>query len=623
MLPMVLFWTTSTMAEVRLTGRSITTRDGLPSNRINDMIQDKTGYIWLGTSNGLCRYDGYSFMNLQTLGNGHDHTIGNVGTIHLDEKNNLMWIRTATFNYACYDLQRGSFTNYYGACDPHKTFERFITEEDGIWMYEAKAGIRHVTYRNGKFECRDYTQGNGSLPESKIKILRADDDGHVWALTDKGLLRTDANNEFRQIVKDGDFMMWSSWKDKYFLLTRDSRVLVFNHQGKQVGEIAIPSEFGNMARVNSNFVWKDKWIIITRSAVIVMDCNTMKFEKPAEWQMSFGLLLDQIDGNYWVSDISGILRVFPSKGDVKTFELLHDSGYSASQRRNFATIRGNDGRFYIATYGNGLFIYDPKKGQTEHYSANDQHPIINSNYLINIHQDRDGNIWVGQEDAGIVKISQNDLADTSILLPDPNNRGEKTNYITNFYKEKDGSIIISTKSTKNYRLFPNSGEIVQTETKTLNVFYTDSISDETGRMWIATWEQGLLMAVNNKGKREEVHLLTKSISESRINAMAIDKNGILWVATYNGIYYTDTKQKNITSDSFRHISSKEGLTSNDIVCLLTAKDGSTWAGGIGTGLVRCILKDLYYLRNMDCRATISIPWPKITMEISGQVLMRL
>jgi ligand-binding sensor domain-containing protein len=149
MLPMVLFWTTSTMAEVRLTGRSITTRDGLPSNRINDMIQDKTGYIWLGTSNGLCRYDGYSFMNLQTLGNGHDHTIGNVGTIHLDEKNNLMWIRTATFNYACYDLQRGSFTNYYGACDPHKTFERFIAEEDGIWMYEARAGIRHVTYRNG------------------------------------------------------------------------------------------------------------------------------------------------------------------------------------------------------------------------------------------------------------------------------------------------------------------------------------------------------------------------------------------------------------------------------------------------------------------------------------------
>ena len=112
MLPIVLFWTTSTMAEVRLTGRSITTRDGLPSNRVNDMIQDKTGYIWLGTSNGLCRYDGYSFMNLQTLGDGHEHTIGNVGTIHLDEKNNLMWIRTATFNYACYDLQRGSFTNY-------------------------------------------------------------------------------------------------------------------------------------------------------------------------------------------------------------------------------------------------------------------------------------------------------------------------------------------------------------------------------------------------------------------------------------------------------------------------------------------------------------------------------
>ena len=591
MLLIVLSCTTSTMAEVRLTGRSITTRDGLPSNHINDMIQDKTGYIWLGTSNGLCRYDGYSFMNLQTLGDGHDHTIGNVGTIHLDEKNELLWMRTATFNYACYDLRCGSFVNYYGECDPHKTFERFITEEDGIWMYEAHAGIRHVTYRNGKFECRDYTRENGSLPESKIKILRADDEGQVWALTDKGLLRTDANNEFRQIVKGGDFMMWSSWKDKYFLLTRDGRVLVFNHKGKKVGEVAIPAEFGDMARVNSNFVWQDKWIILTRSAVIVMDCKTMTFEKPAGWQMSYGLVLDQIDGNYWVSDRSGLLRLFSQVGDVRTFELLHDSGYSASQRRNFATIRGNDGRFYIATYGNGLFIYDPRNGQTEHYSANDQHPIINSNYLINIHQDRDGNIWVGQEDAGIVKISQSDLADTSILLPDPNNRGEKTNYITNFYKEKDGSIIISTKSTKNYRLFPLTGDIVQTETSASNVFYTDSISDGTGRMWIATWEQGLLMAVNNKGRREKVHFLTNSISESRINALVIDKNRILWVATYNGVYYADTKQNNITNDSFRHISSKDGLTSNDIVCLLTAKDGSLWAGGIGTGLVRCILKD--------------------------------
>ena len=580
---------TGALAKTRLTGRSLTTRDGLPSNRINDMIQDKTGYIWLGTSNGLCRYDGYSFMNLQTLG---DNTIGNVGTIHLDEKNELMWIRTATFTYACYDLKRGCFTDYFGKCDPTKTFERFITEEDGIWMYEGKAGVRHVTYKKGQFACRDYTKEDGSLPKSRIKRLRLDADGHVWALTDSGLLRTDNKQEFRQIVKNGDFMLWNQWKDKCFLLTRDNRVLVFNLQGKQVGQTAIPSEFGNMSRVSSNFVWQDKWIIITREAVIVMDCKTMTFTKPASLQMSYGLMLDNIDGNYWVSDRNGILRLFPEKGDIKKFELIHDSGYSASQRRNFATIKGSDGRYYIATYGNGLFIYNHQTGEMEHYSANEQHPIINSNYLTNIHQDRDGNIWVGQDDAGIVKISHSNLANTHILLPDPEHRGEKTNFITNLYSEKDGSIIISTKSTKKYRLFPLTNKIEETEITSTNVLYTDSISDKAGRTWIATWEQGLLMVFRDKnGNPQQENLLTGSISESRINALSIDKNGILWVATYNGIYYADTKQKAISNDSFSHIGTKEGLTSNDVVCLLTAKDGSIWAGGVGTGLVRITLKD--------------------------------
>ncbi|MBQ7441986.1 MAG: hypothetical protein IJV52_10855, partial [Prevotella sp.] len=587
---LLLFSATGIMAEVRLTGRSITTRDGLPSNRINDLIQDKTGYIWLGTSNGLCRYDGYSFMNLQTLGDGHEHTIGNVGTIHLDEKNNLMWIRTATFNYACYDLQRGSFTNYYGVCDPHKTFERFITEEDGIWMYEAKVGIRHVTYRNGKFECRDYTRGNGSLPKSRIKRLRADAEGHVWALTDQGLLRTNDKNEFVQIVKDGDFMTWNSWKDKCFFLTRDNRVLIFNLHGKQVGQATVPAEYGNMGGINGNFIWQDKWIIMTRTSVIAMDCSTLKFEKPTAWQMNYGIALDQIEGNIWVSDRNGKLWLFPQKGDVRNFDFIHDSGYNVARKRNFATIKGDDGRFYIATYGNGLFIYNPQNGQTEHYSANDQHPIINSNYLTNIHQDRDGNIWIGQEDAGIVRISQSDLANTTILLPDPNNRGEKTNYITDFFKDKDGSIIVSTKSTKMFRLFPNNGNIVQTETIATNAAHTDSISDQAGRTWIATWEQGLVMAYKENGKRKEQGFLTNSTSESRINALAIDQKGILWVGTYNGIYYTDTKQKNITNESFKQIGTKEGLTSNDIVCLLTTKDGNTWAGGIGTGLIRCRLQ---------------------------------
>lgn len=568
-----------------LTGRSITTRDGLPSNRVNDMVQDATGYVWLGTSNGLCRYDGYSFMTMV----GTDGYAHNVGTIHLDEKNALMWIRTATFSYACYDLKHGRFADYYAGCDASKTFERFITEKDGIWMYEAHGGIRHVRYDGGKFSCRDYTQKDGTLPQGRIRRLREDGNGHVWALTDNGLLRTDARGDFHYMVRGGSFMMCNVWKGQFYFLTTDGRVTVFSQNGKRLKEAVIPKALANMEEASGNFVWQDKWVILTRSAVIVMDCNTMTFTKPAELQMEHGMVLDENDGNMWVSDRNGMLRLFPKVGEARTFSLIHYNGYNVARKRNFSTIQGSDGRFYIATYGNGLFIYDHKSGLTTHYSANDLHPIISSDYLTNIHEDRDGNIWIGQEDAGVAMVSPSMLTNMTITLPDMGNWGERTNYITRMRMDGDGSVVIGTKSSQTFRWQPQTGTVAPTQMGSTKAEYSDSVTDGIGRTWIATWEKGLLMVAG--GRHEERYYLTNSISESRINALAMDAKGILWIATYNGIYHVDTRQRNITEKSFGHIGSGEGLPSNDVVCLLTARDGSTWAGGIGTGLARCRLKD--------------------------------
>ena len=144
------------MSEIHLTGRGITTHDGLPSNLVHDMIQDAKGYLWLGTANGLCRYDGYSFVPISDKSdNGYAND--GIGTLYYDEQNGLMWMRSATFVFHCYNLRKGSFENYIGKCDPNKTFQKFITEKNGIWMYDSYA-VRHVTYDNGQFVCTDYTR---------------------------------------------------------------------------------------------------------------------------------------------------------------------------------------------------------------------------------------------------------------------------------------------------------------------------------------------------------------------------------------------------------------------------------------------------------------------------------
>ena len=259
------------VADTHLTGRIITTRDGLSSNLINDLVQDDNGFIWLGTANGLCRYDGYTFVNYPTIGCGEGKTNGHVGTFHLDHDNGLLWIRTATFNYACYDLRQQRFVDFTGSCNPQKTFERFCVEENGMWLYEASSGVRHVTYRKGKFECVDYTQENGGLPPGKVNRIKNDQHGNVWIMTDNGLLRYHQKSGLKTIVNKGSFLMCCFYNGKSFFLTKDYQILVFDEQGAFVRTLTIPSAFCDFQAVNTSIVWQDKWVIMTRKSILTMD----------------------------------------------------------------------------------------------------------------------------------------------------------------------------------------------------------------------------------------------------------------------------------------------------------------------------------------------------------------
>ena len=573
--------------EKRLTSRVVTTINGLPTNRVNDMVQDRDGYLWFGTSNGLCRYDGYSFLVFPTMGVGAGQTNANVGTIHIDEKNQLMWLRSATFNYACYDLRRKKFVDYAGDCDPQRIFERFFPEEDGIWMYEAKAGIRHVTYRDGKFSCHDYTQEDGSLPPSRIKRLRPDNGGNMWILTDNGLLRADKQGRLKVLVDHGDFMMQNTWKDRVLVLTRDGWLLVFDLNGKRLHKLRMPQGLRDMGAVNGNIVWQDKWLIMTRTSVIAFDCRKLTFSIPDAYQMEYAIALDEHEGNFWVADKHGTLTLFPAVGPVKRFPLLHESGFDVKRKRNFSTIMGPGGKFYIATYGNGLFVYNPKDGSTTHYSASDKDPIIGTDYLTNIHRDNCGNIWIGQEEAGIVCLTELLLPETLHLLPDPMHPGGKSNYITRMIPQPGGGVLVETQSQDIYQYHPFTNTIQKTGRTVADNAVVDSLVDKRGRVWMAVWEKGLAMTGKARnGKLQSVSFLMHSTSESRITDLALDKNGILWAATYNGVYIIDTNAHEIDESGFGHMGVNEGLSSNSINCVLPSSDGYVWIGGQGTGIVK-------------------------------------
>ena len=197
----------STADRLTLNSRRITMTDGLPSNYIYDMVQDHQGFIWIGANYGLCRYDGYSTVNYYSLNEKQQKTIdANVGNLYLDKTNQLLWIQTATFTLACYDLCKGRFVDYTGRGDNLRSYRRILRHDGELWLFDPKTGVRHITYGDGRFTCEDYNKENGKLPTNQVNRLIEHPVSHeLWALTGNGLFIIGRNGQVSCCTK-GNFV---------------------------------------------------------------------------------------------------------------------------------------------------------------------------------------------------------------------------------------------------------------------------------------------------------------------------------------------------------------------------------------------------------------------------------
>ena len=631
----------STADRLTLNSRRITMTDGLPSNYIYDMVQDHQGFIWIGANYGLCRYDGYSTVNYYSLNEKQQKTIdANVGNLYLDKTNQLLWIQTATFTLACYDLCKGRFVDYTGRGDNLRSYRRILRHDGELWLFDPKTGVRHITYGDGRFTCEDYNKENGKLPTNQVNRLIEHPVSHeLWALTGNGLFIIGRNGQVSCCTK-GNFVEGNT-DGKRILCLRDDNTIDIYDNARQHRRIAIPAPLGTMGLVRSNFVWQQKWLIFG-NGTFALDLKTHTVSKPESYQFGDSRLLDSIDGYFFESDKSGRLLLFPPQGPPRELPLMPEMRFTSERQRKYYIVRGTDKRFYISSYGNGLFVYDPENGTLEHFSANDEQPVIDTNFLLKVMADDDGNIWVVQDAMGLACISASRQADMKHLLPAPEHKGDGGNFVRMMAEKRDGNIIIGTRDNKLYQMdrqtqtfqllcsLPaaaysyyedsqghiwiatrGAGLIVDGQSYTrqdathhcpTNDLY-DIVEDQQGRIWIATYEDGLLMTRYTQDRPLVFkQLLNRNINEGRQHQLTIDRHGRLWVSTHNGLYTVDTHKRNIgNADFICYNRDNSRLPFNETRCVMYGSGGWLWTGGKGSGTVRCRFDQ--HMKMTDCQQT--------------------
>ncbi len=616
----------------QMVSRYLTADDGLTSNKVYDIVQDTDGFLWMATAYGLCRYDGYAFNSFYQLGKGEFCQPANMGNLFLDSKNNLLWARTAMYTYSCYDLTKNDFVDFAQGKDPHMSYRRCLQTENAFCMYDDER-IRIVSCHDGSMQCHDISKGDGEFKEGKIIRLIEDQKGGIWVVTDHNIFVVTSEHRLKTIVSGIPVSRGTAWKDHCYFLTKDNRVLVYGTDLQQKSILPIPRDVATVGSQNGNFVWQDKWVIFAEQKTLVMDFRTRQFSAPTDCQVgSNALLLDEIDGNSCVAS-GGSLFIFPEKGPVKRLGLMDDINITIGRNRRFTTTKGPDGKFYIATYGNGLFVYDPSTGQTDHYKSTDEKPVLASNYLVDVMFDKSGGLWVSQEDAGVASIHITGQIEEKYIQPEPENDNVGANHIYMLYRKPDGTLMASTRSNHLYRLDVESGQCQmeasfksspfaymsdrnghtwigtrnngffvdgQQYTRLDSTHYFPAVAvydialDKQNRTWIASWEHGLFSTSYEQGKPLTFkNFLNRDMNENRINDIDIDQKGRMWIATYNGLYSVDTNVKQITEKDFICYNTQNRLLPfNEIHCMMVASDGTLWLGGMGTGALHLDVSDI-------------------------------
>ena len=411
--------------QIPLKSHTLDTDDGLPSNYIINMVQDPQGYVWMATSDGLCRYDGYSFdIHKHTTDSNDSLLLSNrVRELH-QNPNGLLFVRLQGEQYSCYDTNRKRFIPFIPDGKNHRNYCDCAFMPDGTtWLWYDYPGCIEVTYRDGKVESREYNKENGLLRSNNVNFVDADSRGRIWVGTQEGLY----------LKKDGQLRL-AEGKTGFVAVAEVSGITYFattDHRIMHVGDDAVLTVdvdgwpgWTASNRVRGLVPLGDQLLVVTDRTTYSYDTKRHQVGVGSV-QIPGGTVSRDNTGRYYVMDRSVVIHYFDTqRGETYTFPVLDGRLLSKRGVSPCSVLTDHDGNIWISTLGNGLFVFDPTTHTLEHHSPKlSVRSPIQTDYLYGMMADRSGNIWLSQENMGISVVtampkSVKRLTATSSLSPD-------------------------------------------------------------------------------------------------------------------------------------------------------------------------------------------------------------
>ena len=554
----------------------LTTEQGLSNNYIFEICQDSFGFIWIGTSNGLCRYDTKETFKKFTTDNSSLKS-NNIRSLLADSKNQL-WIGTRLGGVSCYNLTNGTWKTYIN--DPHNP--KSLSNNEVLSLHEDSKGRIWVGTEFGLNLFDPKTESFTSwLPNSedpnalnKKAVLDIEEDsrGLIWVgLWDGGLdLILNSNNDnpddfkFRNFSLPGNIASSNVWK---ILESNDGKIWIGTHGGG-IYVLTIPEYAQNSAEKQD---WEFSFISINETHNKFLESNTIDD------------ITQDKNGDFWFATTNGVhhlpsteiskkeeTEINPKKLKFHNYKVSNDNNLGLASNIINKIKVSKDGLIWVGTIS-GLSYFNTKKNLIDFYKL--PH-LTQVNYLNNNFVVQDNEIWIATGKNTLEKYSKTNRKSEEIKIPgiDSNTKLYSIHRLGSNELVICSSIGIVDYNTKTKKTFIYKAPIDILE-KSNHLLGRYIYQARGGLVYIST-EFGLVTLDKSKNKYKSYRHSQSdptSISDNSINQIYQDSNDDIWISTYNGLNkIINTGEENL---KFKHFlnsleNSQLEFKSNQIITLI-------------------------------------------------------
>lgn len=567
---------------------SWTSDDGLPQNTVMAIAQTSDGYLWLGTEEGLARFDGVRFT-IFDLSNTPEIKNNVILALYVDKEDNL-WIGT---NDGINRYRQGRFTSFTTRDGLSNNIVRgFYEDKNGtLWIATDGGGLN--AFKNGKFT--SYTTKDG-LSGNKVMTVYGDSEGSLWIGTYEGAgLSKFKDGKFTTFSKkDGlsDHTVWTINED------RESNLWIGTERGLNKFSNGKFTRFHSTDGLSSDIVKRvyedldgNLWI-----ATFGGGLNRFREGTFTSFTMKDGLsnniirtIYEDKEGSLWIgTDGGGLNQVRDGKfTSFTTKEHLSDDQATAIFEDKYGSL-------WIGTFGRGLNRID--NGKVTTFNKNDG---LSNDFIYSIGEDGEGNLWVGTYGGGLNRFRDGMFPSFTI------EQGLSNNYALSITKDKQGSLWIGTShgELNRFRNGKFTSFVVDEGRSNVMAIYEDRQS----RLWVGT-TYGLNIFSN--GQFAPVTPRTGSVSEV-VRAVYEDRDGTLWIAGDRGLSrfkdekltFFDLKTGLLNSSAFAIVeddSNNLWLTSHKGIVRVSRKQLNDFADGQTDSITPEVYSTADGLRTNEC-----------------------